>query len=176
MKKTFLIFGIILLLYNCAGAQQYDDSDPLNKLDTVQMNKFAGTWQWKSRDTSFTLLLKKWKAGEGLYMVVGWYKYTVKGKTVIDRLDSAGKGRYSGFVGMAMKGNDSLKFTFTDITRDESRGGNLSFIAGNPNRVRFLSEKDPKPRTGLKAHTGLEHVFTEKIPAPLNITMKRTKQ
>lgn len=149
--------------------------DPIRDLNILEMNKYVGTWEWKSNNTSFILVLKKWKAGENLYLINGWYRFTKNGKTVINQLDSVDKVKYSGLTGSIIKGNDSLKFSFSDPTREELRHGSLSFIGGNLNRLIFKLQMEKRPQRTNQFAPKRGKIFTEKIPSDLNLTMNRVE-
>lgn len=76
MKKSAFLLFFCFMLFNTAIAQ----SDKLNK--------FEGTWQWKSNDSLFTVVLKKVKFNGKKFdtampdttvdIIIGWYELLVK--------------------------------------------------------------------------------------------------
>ena len=81
MKRiiSILLFGFICL---ANGVSAQDD----------QLDKFEGTWQWKSHDSIFTIVLNKVEFNGNKYnkdmqdtvniVLIGWYELTVKGIVV----------------------------------------------------------------------------------------------
>lgn len=171
MKKiSLLIIGVTLGF--ATMAQVPEDLDPLNGLDTVQMAKFIGKWKSKSKKTSFTLIIKKKKIGP-IPLLLGWYQYTENGKIVINYLDSLDKAKTSGLAGFAKKGNDTLKISFTDITRDELSHGTLNFVKGNLNKLLFKINDEKRHGPHFRFTIEKRPIFTKKIPYDLNMIMNR---
>ena len=124
MKKiiSILLFGFIYLA-NGVSAQD-------NRLD-----KFEGTWQWKSHDSIFTIVLTKVEFNRKKYskdlpdstvnVLIGWHELKVKGVVVSSS--------------MAAKRN-----TFNYQKRDFAFYGGYNNIVSNGKRI-ILSTRIPIP-------------------------------
>ncbi|WEK20500.1 MAG: hypothetical protein P0Y49_05035 [Candidatus Pedobacter colombiensis] len=175
MKKNLIILGILFLIFSSVRAQVSNISDPLNDLDVAQMDKFIGKWEWKSKNTSFTLIIKKTKQGI-IPLLQGGYQYVENGSVIINLLDHLDEAKKSVFWGYAKKGNDTLKFSFSDPTREELRHGTLNFIKGDSNKIIFKL-KNEKNRHSLKLlfASKQRQVFKGKFPDDLNLVMTRVE-
>ena len=98
------------------------------------MDKYAGTWEWKSGNSSFTIVLKRKQIATGVYLLNGWYRYIKNGQIVIDKLNKVDSVKHSGLSGYAVNGNDTLTIIFSDETRNKLRNGIIFFVGGE-NRI-----------------------------------------
>lgn len=151
-----------------------EDSDPLKNIDTIQMKKFTGKWEWRSKtnDTSFTFIIKL-RGQESFPMLQGWYQYLENGEVVINYLDSIDKVHSSCLFGFAKKSNDTLTVLFNDFTRNERSNGTMNFVKGDFNKLIF--KINDEKRRGPHFVFGIEQkrIFKGKIPYDLNMIMTR---
>ncbi|WP_316820293.1 DUF6705 family protein [Pedobacter gandavensis] len=175
MKKKIIFFGVLFLILNYAQAQQTKTFDPKRDLDLVRMDKFVGTWEWKSKNTTYTLILKKWKAGDNFYVIAGWYRFIKDGKIVVDQLDNSNSIKHAGLTGTLTKENDSLNFSFKDLTRKELRHGTLNFVNENPGKILFKLKSEKRRQSLSELGTKSGKLSAEKVPHDLNIILNKVE-
>lgn len=171
MKKISLIVIGVMCGF-VAIAQEPEDSDPVKSIDIVQMDKFIGKWEWKSKNTSFTFILKKIKLGV-FTLLKGECQYIQNGSVVIDslyNLDEIDKAKIAGII---KKGNDTAKVSFEDPTRQELRHATINFVNRDQNKIffKFINEKNPQGLNKIVSKPRM--FFPVKIPRDLNITLTR---
>lgn len=162
------------MLFNYAVARQTKFVHPKKDLDIIQMNKFLGTWEWKSKTSSFTMILKKWQVTDDFCIIRGWYRYIKGEKIIFDRLDSVDRPKSSVVGGTVTKGNDSLKMGFEDITQ-KYRNGTLNFVNGNSNKILFKLKGEQNDQSVSRCGNSRKLIFNDKLPYDLNMIMTRIK-
>jgi len=170
--KKITIMGILVLMVQLASAQKPSVSIEIPKDINISLSdKYAGTWEWTSSNSSFTVVLKRNKPGEPMeYFLSGWYRYIKNGRVVINQLDKLDSVKYAALAGSVLKGNDTLKVAFTDETNGKLQRGTINFIDGSFSRIN-IKLKGKNYREGISL--GKRKEYAEKVPENLNIVLKR---
>jgi len=176
MKKLTVALNILLFAFYFASAQQMQNDDPVKNLDRELMAKFNGTWEWKSNEDSFTLVLKSDLLSNtdpsGLQFVSGWYRYIKNGKVIVDNLAEVGNTKSAAFMGYIKKGDPTLRISFSDKTRDRVRHGTIIFTANSQTAI--LLKIDPREMGGV--HIQVAPLSkTDTIPRSLKMVLHKIK-
>jgi hypothetical protein len=175
MKKKIIIISALLLIFHCAIGQQKSSNDPIKDMDFTLMNKFNGTWEWKTSKESLTIILKTAAPtpGNNLYLVFGWYRFEKNGKVIIDELADVENLRTSTFAGYSKKGDSLLHFSFTDKSNNKLRHGFLSFIDGSQTSA-LLTFENEKYIAERKQYRKSQQI-RDTIPSTFKIILKKLK-
>ena len=172
MKKQITIILVLSFIFFRASAQKNSSFVPVDNLNLALMDKYAGTWEWKSGTSSFTLVLKKQQIATRLQILNGWYRYVKNGKTIIDKISKIDSIKYSGLSGYTVKGNDTVNMIFADDTRDKEKSGIIFFVNGDENKISIKFNKDENhPLKHLRFSP--RKVYEDLIPENLNIILTR---
>lgn len=173
-KPAFLLFLCILtyLSINSFSQNQIKNGDYI-KNDNI--NKFVGSWQWISGDTSFIIVLEKEKktlksdkATINTDAIKGWHKYLINGK-VIENTVSSDTESITGMI--AQDGNESkLTIFFNDITKSKSGRATLEFLPGKKDKAQWILKGTPGVKI-LDVGQVPDYTFT----VPTNVMMERVK-
>ena len=150
MKRViiYLLISCALILTKNSVAQ--NDPKEGDYVKNEKMDKFNGTWEWRSvdNDSVFVVVLKKVRInfnklrgfrsrGSDEDKLFGWHKFSISGKIIESSLDSVGGSVFS----TTIKCNDvdDLKTgTLFFFDRTKSKGGEalLEFLPGEKDLAR----------------------------------------
>ena len=75
MRKLIIISSLLLMLFQHVIAQNPEPVDAttgVKNIDISKIDKFAGTWEWKSDQEQFLLVLNRKNFGSGIFMLNGY--------------------------------------------------------------------------------------------------------
>jgi hypothetical protein len=171
MKMKNLIIAILALIAQCGFAQQPNPNvEPSRDINTYLSDQYAGKWEWSLGNSSFTLVLKRNATGLDTYFLHGWYRYIKNGNLIIDQLNKLDSAKYAGLTGFILKGNDTVKISFSEVTRDKLQRGTINFIDGNQSQI-LIKLKTDEHRESI--YIGKRKEYADKLPENLNLKLKR---
>jgi hypothetical protein len=175
MKKVLffaLLTTLSFLSVNSFSQREIKNGDYI-KNDNI--NKFVGSWQWISGDTSFIIVLEKEKktlksdkATINTDAIKGWHKYLINGE-VIENTVSSDVQSISGII--ARDGTENkLTIFFDDITKSKSGRAILEFLPGEKDKAQWILKGTPGVKI-LDVGQVPDYTFT----VPTNVMMERVK-
>ena len=155
MRKYILLISILMFTVFAANAQNAGEYYKNNEID-----KFVGTWEWKSGNDYFRIVISKQKL-EGTNfstgskhhrdMAIGWHIYVKNGviidssmdnvnRTFVDALDAIRNSSLNGGGGTNSK---YLLVSFSDKQKNKSGKATLTLVQGKSNEANWkLKERE----------------------------------
>lgn len=153
-EKILFLNIILVLLHQLSFSQTFKDAKKGDYIRSSNIDKFIGTWEWKSGNDRFVVTFKKQKIKSPQYSfdaLLGWYQYIKDGETIYSYLakvsdkdtyvtGSATRHDDATLVGISNQDSEGILLNFYDEKRQKYAKAWIKMLPGKSNELVWQSK------------------------------------